>query len=291
MRITPVHPMFGAEIRGIDAAAPLDAVTLEALRGALDGYGVVVIPDQERLDDDAQIAFCQNFGTLQTSITLHRKDAPRRMTRDELTELSNIDGAGQRIASDDTKRKLQLPGRLWHSDNSFRSPPGLFTFLHARVVPPEGGDTEFADMRAAYDELDEATRDRLCGLQVIHSLARSRELVGAPPLSPEERVNLPDTIQPLVRVHPASGRKSLYLSSHARDVVGMDEREGRALLAELTDHATQARFVYSHKWSAGDMVIWDNRCTMHRATPFPEDRYRRDMRRTSVADTEAAVAA
>jgi alpha-ketoglutarate-dependent 2,4-dichlorophenoxyacetate dioxygenase len=291
MRITPVHPMFGAEIRGIDVAAPLDAVTLEALRGALDGYGVVVIPDQERLDDDAQIAFCQNFGTLQTSITLHRKDAPRRMTRDELTELSNIDGAGQRIASDDTKRKLQLPGRLWHSDNSFRSPPGLFTFLHARVVPPEGGDTEFADMRAAYDELDEATRDRLCGLQVIHSLARSRELVGAPPLSPEERVNLPDTIQPLVRVHPASGRKSLYLSSHARDVVGMDEREGRALLAELTDHATQARFVYSHKWSAGDMVIWDNRCTMHRATPFPEDRYRRDMRRTSVADTEAAVAA
>lgn len=291
MRITPVHPMFGAEISGIDVAAPLDAVTLEALRGALDGYGVVVIPDQERLDDDAQIAFCQNFGTLQTSITLHRKDAPRRMTRDELTELSNIDGAGQRIASDDTKRKLQLPGRLWHSDNSFRSPPGLFTFLHARVVPPKGGDTEFADMRAAYDELDEATRDRLCGLQVIHSLARSRELVGAPPLSPEERVNLPDTIQPLVRVHPASGRKSLYLSSHARDVVGMDEREGRALLAELTDHATQARFVYSHKWSAGDMVIWDNRCTMHRATPFPEDRYRRDMRRTSVADTEAAVAA
>ncbi|MCB2046711.1 MAG: TauD/TfdA family dioxygenase [Novosphingobium sp.] len=291
MRITPVHPMFGAEISGIDVAAPLDAVTLEALRGALDGYGVVVIPDQERLDDDAQIAFCQNFGTLQTSITLHRKDAPRRMTRDELTELSNIDGAGQRIASDDTKRKLQLPGRLWHSDNSFRSPPGLFTFLHARVVPPKGGDTEFADMRAAYDELDEATRDRLCGLQVIHSLARSRELVGAPPLSPEERVNLPDTIQPLVRGHPASGRKSLYLSSHARDVVGMDEREGRALLAELTDHATQARFVYSHKWSAGDMVIWDNRCTMHRATPFPEDRYRRDMRRTSVADTEAAVAA
>jgi len=291
MQITQVHPLFGAEIRGIEIAAPLEAATLLALHGALDQYGVVVIPDQGRLDDDSQIAFCQNFGTLQTSITLHRKDTVRRMTRDELTELSNIDATGQRVSSDDTKRRLQLPGRLWHSDNSFRSPPGLFTFLHARVVPPEGGNTEFADMRAAYDELDTAMKARLTGLKVVHSLARSRELVGAPPLSNEERDNLPDTIQPLVRVHPATGRNSLYLSSHARDIIGMDEREGRALLAELTEFATQDRFVYSHKWSEGDMVIWDNRCTMHRATPFPEDKYRRDMRRTSVADTEAAIAA
>lgn len=291
MRITRIHPTFGAVLQGVDITGPLETDTLGAIRDALDREAVIVIPGQDQLDDEAQIAFCQNFGTLQTSITLHRKDTARRMTRDELTELSNIDAEGRRISSDDTKRQLQLPGRLWHSDNSFRSPPGLFTFLHARVVPPEGGNTEFADMRSAYDELDTAMKVRISGLKVVHSLARSRELVGAPPLSPEERENLPDTVQPLVRVHPATGRKSLYLSSHARDVVGMAEAEGRALLAQLTEFATQDRLVYSHEWSEGDMVIWDNRCTMHRATPFPEDKYRRDMRRTSVADTEAAIGA
>jgi alpha-ketoglutarate-dependent 2,4-dichlorophenoxyacetate dioxygenase len=146
-------------------------------------------------------------------------------------------------------------------------------------------------MRAAYDALDEATKARIEGLQVRHSLAWSREQVGAPPLSEGERANIPESVQPLVRFHPRSGRRSLYLSSHARDVLGMDSTASKALLDELTQFATQPQFVYCHKWRDGDFVIWDNRSTMHRATPFPEDKYQRDMRRTSIEDHEEAIAA
>ena len=291
MQISQAHPLFAAELRGLDLAQPQSAATLDAIRDALATYGVVVIKDQGHLDDDGQIEFSRAFGKLQTSISLHREDTARRMKHAELTDLSNVDADGKRISADDTRRKVQLPGRLWHSDNSFRKPAGLYTFLHARIVPPEGGNTDFADMRAAYDALDEAMTQRLAGLCALHTLAWSREQVGAPPLSPQEAQNIPESIQPLIRVHPTTGRRSLYLSSHARDIVGMDVAEGRALLAELTAFATQARFVYSHVWTAGDFVIWDNRCTMHRATPFPEDKYQRDMRRTSVEDTEVAKAA
>ena len=291
IQITKAHPLFGAEVRGMDLMQQQDPEVYDQLRNALAEYGVLVIKDQGHLNDEGQIEFCRGFGNLQTSITLHREDTDRRMKRDELTDLSNVDASGNRIAADDTRRLLQLPGRLWHSDNSFRSPPGLFTFLHARVVPPEGGDTQFADMRAAYDALDDDMKARLKGLEVIHSLGWSREQVGAPPMSPKEKENLPDTVQPLVRIHPTTGRHSLYLSSHGRDVVGMDVAEGRALLAQLTEFATQDKFVLTHKWTAGDFVVWDNRCTMHRATPFPEEKYQRDMRRTSVEDTQAAVAA
>ncbi len=291
MQITQAHPLFAAELRGLDLPHPQDAETLDAIRAALATYGVVVIKDQDALDDDGQIAFSRAFGKLQTSISLHREDTARRVKRAELTDLSNVDADGKRIGADDTRRKLQLPGRLWHSDNSFRSPPGLYTFLHARVVPPEGGNTDFADMRAAYDALDEAMKLRLAGLKALHTLAWSREQVGAPPLSLQEAQNIPESVQPLIRVHPTTGRRSLYLSSHASHIDGMDLAEGRALLAELNAFATQAAFVYAHVWTAGDLVIWDNRCTMHRATPFPEEKYHRDMRRTSVEDTQAAVAA
>ncbi|MBU3991261.1 MAG: TauD/TfdA family dioxygenase [Alphaproteobacteria bacterium] len=291
MKITQVHPHFGAEITGLSLNADVPESVITELKDALAEYGVVVIRDQQALSDDEQIEFCRRFGTLQKSITLHRKDTVRRLTRDELTDLSNIDENGLRMDPNDTRRSLQKPGQLWHSDNSFRSPPGLYTFLKAKIVPPEGGDTEFADMRAAYDALDEATRQKVTGLEVRHSLAWSREQAGSPPLSPTEQANIPESVQPLVRVHPKTGRKSLYLSSHGRDVLGMSDADGRALLQELNAFSTQPQFVYRHKWRDGDFVVWDNRSTMHRATPFPEDKYQRDMRRTSIEDNEVAIAA
>lgn len=291
MNINRVHPLFAAEITGVAITAGMPQEQIDQIKNAIEDEGVICVRDQQAMTDDDQIAFCSRFGTLQKSISLHREDTARRMKRDELTDLSNVNADGTRIAENDTRRLLQLPGRLWHSDNSFRSPPGLYTFLAAKIVPPEGGDTEFSDMRAAYDALDDAMKAKIDGLQVYHNLGWSREQVGAPPLSENEAKNLPGATQPLVRFHPRSGRKSLYLSSHARDIVGMSEADGKALLRELTEFATQPQFVYIHKWREGDFVMWDNRFTMHRATAFPEEKYQRDMRRTSIEDHEAAIAA
>ena len=291
MEITKLHPHFGAEVTGLDLSENLPDAVIDTLKDAVGEYGVIVIRDQQAMTDEAQIAFSSRFGDLQQSISLHREDTARRLKRGELSDISNVDEKGGRMDENDKRRQLQKPTRLWHSDNSFRSPPGLYTFLAAKIVPPEGGNTEFADMRAAYDALPAAMRERIAGLQVRHSLGWSREQAGAPPLSDSERENIPESVQPLVRFHPRSGRTSLYLSSHGRDVLGMSDAEGRALLEELNRFATEPEFVYSHKWRDGDVVIWDNRSTMHRATPFPEDKYRRDMRRTSVEDHEVAVAA
>jgi len=291
MEINRIHPLFGAEIVGVPADGTVPQVVIDRIRAAVESEGVVVLRGQQAMTDDDQIAFCRRFGTLQKSISIHREDTARRMKRDELTDLSNVNADGSRISPEDTRRKLQSAGLLWHSDNSFRSPPGLFTFLAAKIVPPEGGDTEFSDMRAAWDALDPATQARIAPLQVRHSLAWSREQVGAPPLSAGESANIPESVQPLVRFHPATGRRSLYLSSHGRDVLGMDDAAGKALLRELTEFATRPQFVYVHKWRDGDFVIWDNRVTMHRATPFPDHKYQRDMRRTSIEDSEAALAA
>ncbi|CAN5357899.1 TauD/TfdA family dioxygenase [soil metagenome] len=291
MQITQLHRHFAAEVTGLTLVVDLPDAVIDTLKDALEQHGVIIIRDQQALTDDVQIEFCRRFGTLQKSITVHREDTARRLKRDELSDISNVNEDGERMRADDKRRLLQLPARLWHSDNSFRSPPGLYTFLAAKIVPPEGGDTEFADMRAAYDALDDATKARIAGLQVRHSLGWSREQVGAPPLSESEKANIPESVQPLVRFHPKTGRTSLYLSSHGRDVLNMAAAEGRALLEELTEFATRPEFVYSHKWRDGDLVIWDNRDTMHRATPFPENIYRRDMRRTSVEDDQVAIPA
>lgn len=291
MQVARVHPRLGAEITGLALSPDLPEAVIDELKGLLAEHGVLVIREQQALSDDDQIEFCRRFGTLQKSISLHRKDTTRRLTRDELTDLSNIDENGLRMDPGDKRRSLQKPGLLWHSDNSFRSPPGLYTFLKAKILPPEGGDTQFADMRAAYDALDEADKQQIAGLQVRHSLGWSREQAGAPPLSESEQANIPESVQPLVRVLPGSGRRSLYLSSHGRDVLGMSDADGRALLQKLTAFATQPEFVYIHKWRDGDLVVWDNRSTMHRATPFPDDKYQRDMRRTSIEDDAVAVPA
>ena len=291
MQITQLHPHFVAEIIDLDLSMPPEDATIDVLKDALARFAVLVIRDQQALSDDGQIAFSARFGKLQKSITLHREDTVRRLKRDELSDISNVDENGLRMPVGDKRRLLQKPAQLWHSDNSFRSPPGLFTFLAARIVPPEGGNTEFADMRAAYDALSPEMKDQVRGVEVLHSLGWSRKLAEAPELSPAEQANIPESVQPLVRVHPVTGRKSLYLSSHGMDVIGMPQAEGRALLDQLNAFATQPEFVYSHVWRDGDLAIWDNRDTMHRGTPFREDLYKRDMRRTSTEDDVPAKAA
>ena len=288
MQLRQLHPHFMGEISGIDLSRPLAPSAVSAIRQAIDHHAVLVFRDQQAMSDDDQIAFSAQFGSLQRSITVHRADTSRRLRRAELSDISNVDEHGQRLPPDDPRRLLQRPARLWHTDSSFRDPPGRYTFLAARVLPPEGGDTEFADMRAAYDALDSETRERIAALRVVHSLARSRRLADAPPLSADELRNLPETEQPLVRLHPDSGRHALYLASHADHVVGWPEDQSRALLDMLTAFATRPEFVHSHQWRVSDLVMWDNRCTMHRSTPFADYLYRRDMRRTTVADQAPA---
>lgn len=281
MQLRRLHPHFMGEVTGIDLARTFD---VGAVQAAIDELAVLVFRDQQHLTDDGQIAFSALFGPVTRSITVHREDTARRLKRDELSDISNLAEDGSRLAADDRKRQLQRPAHLWHTDSSFRRPVGRYTFLAARRLPPGGGDTQFADCRAAYDALPTGMKARIAGLEVVHSLARSRMLADAPPLSPQEAANLPPTVQPLVRVHPRSGRKALYLGSHAESIVGWPEAESAALLGELAAQITRPEFVYSHVWREGDLVMWDNRCTLHRATPFREDLYARDMRRTTVAD-------
>jgi len=283
--IRQLHPHFAAEVVGLSIANGLTKEQSDLVKDAIDRYAVIVFRDQEALDDAGQIAFSAAFGKVQHSITNDRGDLSRRLGRPELSDISNVDAKGDALPEDDLSRRLQRPARLWHTDSSFRDPPGRYTFLAARTLPPSGGNTEFADMRAAYDALDDDHKDSIASLHVRHDLARSRIIADAPPLSEDKKRALPGAIHPLVRTQPRSGRKSLYLGSHADAIIGWAEEQGRALLDELSAFATQPCYVYSHTWRAGDLVMWDNRTTMHRATPF-DTQYTRDMRRTTVADLD-----
>jgi alpha-ketoglutarate-dependent 2,4-dichlorophenoxyacetate dioxygenase len=207
-----------------------------------------------------------------------------------LTDVSNVDADGHLLPADDRRRQYSLSNRLWHTDASFVDPPGRYSLLSARVVPPAGADTEFADMRAAWDALPEDLKQVCAPLRAHHSIAYSRETLGFS-FSPEERERLRGVEQPLVRTNAATGRRSLYLASHASAIVGWPLAEGRLFLRDLTEHATQRDFVYRHAWRAGDLVIWDNRATMHRATPFEDKRYRRDLRRVTTLDVPRALPA
>ena len=179
-----------------------------------------------------------------------------------------------------------LANQLWHTDASFKKVTAKYSLLHAHTVAPEGGETQFADMRAAYDALPQKMKDRIDGLTAEHCIATSRAKLGFDAFSEEERRALPPVHHSLVRVHPVTGRKALYLASHASHIVEMPLPEGRMLIHDLMEHATQPQFVYTHRWQVGDLVIWDNRCTMHRARPFEADQYKRDMRRATVMDPD-----
>ena len=278
--VSPITPGFAAEIGDVDLSQPLATATLDEIRQAFWTYGVVVFPEQQ-LTASQHLAFARHFGPHETSIGVYRSDTKLRV-RPELADVSNLNADDEVWDRDSRLRMFQLGNRIWHTDSSFKHLPALASALYARSIAPIGGHTEFADMRAAYDALPEARKARLDGLVAEHSIFTSRARLGFTNFTDEERRALPPVPQMLVRTIPQTGRKSLYVASHAGRIFGMPDDEGRALIDELVAFATQRRFVYTHRWRARDLVMWDNRCTMH----FAEggyDGHLRVMHRTTVA--------
>jgi alpha-ketoglutarate-dependent 2,4-dichlorophenoxyacetate dioxygenase len=281
--VNPLTPSFFAEIGNVDLRSGVDAATLGEIEAALTKYAIVVFHDQ-KLSDDEQIAFSQQLGRLSFALNPGREKGQGARLRNELYDISNLNETHDVLAENDRRRMYRMGDRLWHTDRSFVNAPTTYSLLSAREVPPSGGNTDFADMRAAYDALPAAMKTRLEGLFAEHSVWYSRGLAGFSNFREDEIAAMPPATQPLVRVHPRSGRKSLVLASHASHIIGWPVEEGRALIRELTEFATQPQFVHSHVWHVADLVIWDNRCTMHRGTDYDDVTYRRDLRRTTVED-------
>jgi alpha-ketoglutarate-dependent 2,4-dichlorophenoxyacetate dioxygenase len=281
LSIRPVQPSFAGEVSGVDVARPLAREDVTAIEAGMDRFAVLVFRDQP-LTDEQQMAFTRNFGAIEHAEGGHIAKPHERRLGDGMIDVSNLDATGKTLAREDRNRMFNLGNRLWHSDSSFRAIPAKYSLLSARVIATSGGNTEFADMRAAYDALDAATKAEIEDLVCEHSLIYSRGALGFTELTEEERALFKPVRQRLVRTHPVTGRKSLYLSSHAGGIVGWPVPEARAYLRDLTEHATQPRFVYVHAWRVFALVIWANRQTMHRVRRFDE-REVRDMRRTTVA--------
>jgi alpha-ketoglutarate-dependent 2,4-dichlorophenoxyacetate dioxygenase len=289
--IRPLHPCFVGEVFGLDISRTLAADEVAAVESGMDHYSVLVFRDQP-LTDDQQCAFTANFGELEVTLAGQMaKPEERRFDRLELGDISNLDGPDKLRARDDNRRMYALANRLWHSDASFRAVGAGYTLLHARIVPSKGGNTEFADMRAAYDALDDMAKAEVDGLITEHSIVYSREQIGFSDYNAGHADKLRPVRHRLVETHPVSGRKSLYLSSHIGGIVGWPVPEARAFIRDLMEHATQREFVYSHAWRVNDMVMWDNRMVMHRATRFADLQEVRDLRRTSLKGTGLATEA
>ena len=285
--VKPLHPVFMAEVTGLDLREPLSAGTVTEVEDAINQFGVLVFPGQH-IDDEQQMAFSRRFGDLETTVKIYRKDYVPRLNP-HVSDISNLDENNQIRRKDDRLRLNGLGNRLWHSDSSFKRVPARFSLLSARKIPSWGGETQFADMRAAWDALPDRMKARVEGMVCEHTQLFSRARIGFTDWSEEERVKMAPVPQLLVRTHPGSGRKSLYLSSHAGRIRGMEEPEARMLLLDLTEFATQPQFVYTHHWTVGDLVMWDNRCTMHRARDY-DDTEVRDLHRTTVSDGRPTVA-
>jgi alpha-ketoglutarate-dependent 2,4-dichlorophenoxyacetate dioxygenase len=275
-----VGPCFAAEVDGIDISKPLRPGDVAAIHAGMDKYAVLVFHGQH-IDDEQQLAFTRSLGEIEHAIGTGLRAPHEYRLPTTFADVSNLDKDNKPFARDDRRRLFSLGNRLWHSDSSFKVVPAKYSLLHARSVTSKGGNTEFADMRAAYDALDEETKAEIEDLVCEHSQMYSRQLLGFADFTEEERARLTPVRQRLVRTHPVTGRRSLYLSSHAGAIVGWPVPEARAFLRDLVEAATQREFVYAHKWRVGDLVMWDNRQTMHRARPFPAHEPR-DMRRTTL---------
>jgi alpha-ketoglutarate-dependent 2,4-dichlorophenoxyacetate dioxygenase len=290
LSVTPLHPHIGAEVRGLDAARPLDDATLAEVWQAIDRHAVLVLHDQ-RLGDRELHDFAARFGELEIGRSALRPGR-RRLQIPQIGDISNLDEDSRIRARDDRKRLDGLGNRLWHTDASYMPVPVVLGMLFAVAVPPASpwgaGETEFADMRAAWDELSEDQKAVVDPLVVEHDVFWSRGQIGFTEFPPGEREQFPPSRQRLVRRHPGSGRRCLYLSAHASHIVGWPVPEGRLLLRDLEEHATQRQFVYRHRWREGDLVIWDNRSTMHRGRPH-DDNFPRDLRRATTLDTGSTL--
>jgi alpha-ketoglutarate-dependent 2,4-dichlorophenoxyacetate dioxygenase len=285
--VRKLHPHFVGEVSGIDLRKPLTPDEARTIESWMDEYAVLVFHGQD-ISDEQQLAFASNFGERENRKggNVTRKEEYR--LNSGLADVSNLGKDGKPLARDHRTHLFNLGNCLWHSDSSFRPIPAKFSLLSARVVNPKGGNTEFADMRAAYDALDADTKAEIADMICEHSLMYSRGALGMSDFSDEEKAMFKPVLQRLVRTHPVHGRKSLYLSSHAGAIHGMSVPEARLLLRDLTEHATQPEFVYVHKWTLHDLVMWDNRQTVHRVRRYDQSQPR-DMRRATVAGTEPTV--
>jgi alpha-ketoglutarate-dependent 2,4-dichlorophenoxyacetate dioxygenase len=288
LKFKPLHPLFAAEASTIDLRSVSDAATLAEIRAGMGRYGVLVFRDQPFTDEE-QLAFAQRFDGKLHAQTSQAVLVKSRLGTEALSDISNLSPNGEILPPNDRRRMGSLANRLWHTDASFVSPPGRYSLLSARVLPEASPNTEFACMRAAYDALDAEVKKEIETLKVHHSIAYSRETLGFE-FTPEEKEKLKGVVQPLVRAMK-DGRRSLYLAAHAASVIDMPLAEGRLLIRDLMEHATQPRFVYSHAWQARDLVIWDNRTTMHRARRFDDVKFRRELRRTTTLDIENTTTA
>jgi alpha-ketoglutarate-dependent 2,4-dichlorophenoxyacetate dioxygenase len=286
--IRQIHPVFVGEVTGVDIGQPLSPSDVAAIEAGMDRYAVLVYHDQ-KLTDEQQMAFTRNFGKLEDARGGNITKPEDKRLQVGMNDVSNLGKDGRPLARDSRERAFNIGNMLWHSDSSFRPIPAKYSLLSARVVNPIGGNTEFADMRAAYDTLDAATKALIEDMVCEHSLMYSRGSLGMLEYSDEERAMFRPVRQRLVRTHPVTGRRSLYLSSHAGAIVGMPMAEARILLRDLNEHATQPAFVYVHRWRPWDLVMWDNRQMMHRVRRY-DDTQARDMRRTTVAGTAPTVA-
>jgi len=285
--IDPVgRPFFAGVVSGIDLTKPRSPQDIAAVHDGMDKYGVLVFHGQP-INDDQQLAFSRALGPLEQATGDIAAPQDRRMSMD-LNDISNLDKNNKILARDDRRRLFSLGNQLWHSDSSFKPVPAKYSMLSARTIPDADGNTEFADMRAAYDTLDDKTKREVHDLICLHSQIFSRGILGFTDFTDEERVKWAPVRQRLVRRHPNTGRLSLYLASHAGGIEGWPVPEARAFLRDLTEHATQRKFVYAHSWKVGDLVIWDNRVTMHRARRYDHTQVR-DMRRTTLTNEVSSL--
>jgi alpha-ketoglutarate-dependent 2,4-dichlorophenoxyacetate dioxygenase len=288
IKVYPYNEDFAAEVGDVDLRQPLSREVQDEIKGAFAKYAVLVFPAQE-LDADQHVRFAELFGPLEPNINTYAEEVKRDRFDSRISDVSNLDLDGGILPAESRKRASGLANRLWHTDSIFRHLPARASLLHARTVAPIGGNTQFADMRAAWDALPDATKKRIDGLVVEHNIFHSRAKIGMTNYTERERAALPGARQVLVRTLPESGRKAIYTASHAVRIVGMPDAESNALLDELMAHATQRQFVHTHRWRLHDLVIWDNRCTMHRGTEYDERRWKRDMQRATVSDTGNTV--
>lgn len=278
LQTRPLHPLLGVEIVGVDVRH-VDAGAFTAIVDAFEEHSVLLFRGQA-LDDEAQIAFSGRFGPLETTI---RTVVSEPRYRPEISNLANVDAEDRLIPRGDRRNLFNAGNQMWHTDSSFKRVPAHASLLSGREVPPEGGETEFASMRVAYERLPDALKQRLEGKVGVHSFEYSRGLVGEGLLPPEDAAQVPPVPQALVRINPANGRKAFFVASHACEILGMPTDEARKLIRDLLTRATAPEMVYTHRWQPGDLVMWDNRCVLHRGRPWNESRYRRVMHRTTVA--------
>ncbi len=286
--IVKLHPLFAGEVRGVDLRRRPEPALVAAIDRAMDEYAVLVFRGQP-LSQDEQIQWSSAFGTLDIGLAKLSK-TKGRLDYPELIDISNVARDGSIAPSGDKRIAGALANQLWHSDSSFQAVPGKYSMLSAVVLPGPSvmgaGETEFADMRAAYDALSEGMKAKLEGLVAVHYALYSRMWLGDEDWTPEQKAGMPPVRWKIVRTHPGSGRKSLFIGAHANRILGWPVPEGRMFLLDLLEHATQRQFVYRHEWQVGDLVIWDNRCTLHRGRPYDMTR-RRELRRTTTRDEDA----